>query len=103
MLELTDKTFNKTIKSDKPVLVDFWAPWCAPCMAMAPQFEKAAEELGDKAVFGKMNVDDNEKVPDKFGIQGIPTIMVFKDGEKIDEVVGAISKAKIVALAKRHL
>lgn len=103
MLELTDKTFKAAIKSDKPVLVDFWAPWCGPCVAMAPQLEKAAEELGDTAVIAKLNIDDNEKVPEKLGIQAIPTLMVFKNGEMVEEAVGAMSKAKIVALVKRHL
>ncbi len=103
MLELNDKTFGKAIKGDKPVLVDFWAPWCAPCLAMAPVLEKVAEELGDTAIVAKLNIDESEKISTRYDVQAIPTFMVFKDGEMVEEIIGAVSKTKLVAAVKKHL
>lgn len=103
MLELTDKTFLKTVHEKKAVLVDFWAPWCGPCLSMAPELEKAAEELGDSVLVCKFNIDDNEKTAIELEIQAVPTLLMFKDGALVDEHIGVLSKTKIVALAKKHL
>lgn len=88
-INITDDSFEKDVlKSDKPVIVDFWAPWCGPCLMMAPAFESLAEEYQGKVSFGKLNSDDNLMVPSEFGIQGIPTLIMFNNGEEVDRLVG---------------
>ena len=92
-LEITDSNFEEiVIKSEKPVLVDFWATWCGPCRMVGPIVDELAEEYKDKAVVGKMNVDDNSEVPSKFGIRNIPALLIFKNGEIVDKVIGAVPK-----------
>ena len=91
-LEITDANFDETIATDKPVLVDFWAEWCGPCRMIGPIVEELAGEYGDKAVIGKVNVDNNPNTAAKFGIRSIPTLLVFKNGEVVDKQVGATSK-----------
>ncbi|MFP4474129.1 MAG: thioredoxin [Desulfatibacillaceae bacterium] len=96
ILEISDDNFDSDVlKADKPVLVDFWAPWCGPCRAIGPIVEELAGELGDKVVFGKCNVDDNPVTPGKFGIRAIPTLMVFKGGEVVETITGLVQKPKI--------
>ena len=88
-IEITDQTFEQDVlKSDSPVIVDFWAPWCGPCLMMAPAFESLAEEYQGKVVFAKLNTDDNQHVPSAYGIQGIPTLILFKGGKEFDRLVG---------------
>ncbi len=88
-IEVTDDTFESTITDNKLVLVDFWAPWCGPCRMVAPVLDEIAGEHGDKVTIAKVNTDENQAVASKHGIMSIPTMMLFKDGEKIDQMVGA--------------
>lgn len=104
VLTLNDTSFEtEVIKSDKPVLVDFWATWCAPCKAIAPTIDAIAEEYDGQIKVGKVNVDDSPATPGKYGVRGIPTIILFKDGKVVDQVVGAVPKAQLEALIKKAL
>lgn len=101
--QLTDSDFDAAIKSGTPCLVDFWAPWCGPCKAIGPVVEELANEYVGKAVIAKMNVDDNPATPGKFGIRAIPTIILFKNGEVVDQVTGAVGKTQLVAMLNKAL
>lgn len=97
-IELTDANFDEIVlKSDKPVLVDFWAEWCGPCRIIAPFVKEISEELKDKAIVGKVDVDSNPGISAKFGIRNIPTLLFFKNGQIADKQVGAVQKSAIVA------
>ncbi len=91
-IEITDANFDEVIKSDKPVLVDFWAEWCGPCKMVGPVVEELAGDYEGKAVVGKMDVDSNPNTSMRFGIRSIPTLLVFKNGEVVDKQVGAVGK-----------
>ena len=96
IVELNDSSFDtEVINSDKPVLVDFWAPWCGPCKALAPVIDEISTDFADKVKVGKVNVDDNPEISMKFGIRSIPTLIVFKDGEVLDQIIGAVPKSEI--------
>ncbi|OCG21696.1 MULTISPECIES: thioredoxin TrxA [unclassified Gilliamella] len=96
IVQLSEVTFDKTVnESAKPVLVDFWAPWCGPCKMVAPILEEIVEEYGDKIVIAKLNVEENPNIAPKFGIRGIPTLLIFKNGQVVASQVGALSKVQL--------
>jgi len=104
ILELTDSNFEQEVlKSDKPVLVDFWAEWCAPCRMIAPTVEAIASEYADRAKVGKLNVDQNLDVTGRYSIRGIPTLLLFKGGQIQEQVVGATSKDVLTKLLDKHI
>ena len=99
---VTDQEFeDQVLKSTRPTLVDFWATWCAPCRAVAPVVEELAGQYGQQVNFRKLDIDNNPKVPMKYGIKGIPTLMLFKDGKVLDQLVGAAPKGQLEALIKK--
>ena len=101
---ITDDSFaSDVLASDVPVLVDYWAEWCGPCKMIAPILDELAKDYGGRLQVAKMNVDDNREVPGKFGIRGIPTLMLFKGGELAATKVGALSKAQLTAFLDGHL
>lgn len=96
-ISVTDDSFeNDVIKSDKPVVVDFWAEWCGPCKQIAPALDEIATEMSDQIVVAKVNIDENPGTPGKYGIRGIPTLLLFKDGEIVSQKVGAVPKSQLV-------
>ena len=96
IVELNDASFDsEVISSDKPVLVDFWAPWCGPCKALGPVIDEISNDFVDKVKVGKVNVDENPEISMKFGIRSIPTLLVFKNGEVQEQIIGAVPKSEI--------
>ena len=96
-VEITDENFeSEVIKSDKPVLIDFWAVWCGPCKMIAPIVEELASEYDGKVKIGKLDVDSNQQTSIKFGVRSIPTLLLFKDGKLKDTIIGAVPKKNIV-------
>lgn len=103
-LHVTDASFEQDVmKSDKPVLVDFTASWCGPCRMIAPIIEELAGEYAGKAVITKVDVDENPEISMNYGIRSVPTLMIFKGGQVVDQIIGAVSKDKIVAKLTPHL
>jgi thioredoxin 1 len=103
VIELTDATFDSQLKSHKFMLVDFWAPWCGPCRWVSPLLEQIARENAGRLVLGKLNVDENPMTSQRFGIEGIPTIMIVKEGKIVDHVVGALPKEDLEMVIRPYL
>jgi len=104
IVEFSDQNFDQEVlKSEKVVLVDFWATWCAPCRMIAPAVEAVAEQYADRAKVGKVNVDENMSVTGRYNIRGIPTLLLFKNGQIQEQVVGATTKEAISKLIEKHL
>jgi thioredoxin 1 len=103
-LNFTDDGFDRdVVNSDTPVLVDFWAPWCGPCKAMGPTVDAIASEYAGKVKVGKLNTDDNQATAMRFGIRGIPTLLLFKGGKIVDQRVGAMPKPEVVKMLTPHV
>lgn len=104
VVTLHDATFEQEVlKSETPVLVDFWAVWCGPCKAIAPAVEEIAREYKGKVKVAKLDVDDAQQTAQKFGIRSIPTLLVFKGGRVVDTIVGAVPKSKLVDAITKHV
>jgi thioredoxin 1 len=95
-VNVTEATFDGVVTSEQPVVIDFWAPWCGPCRAIAPVLDELARELGDQVTIGKVNVDEQPALAVRFGVQAIPQLAFFKDGVLKDRIVGAVPRAEIV-------
>lgn len=101
--EITDSNFQTAVLgADTPVLVDFWATWCGPCLAIAPHVEALAKEMEGKLTVGKVNIDDHPTIAGQFGVRSIPTLILFKGGKPVDQIVGAVPKAKLEEMVKKH-
>jgi len=100
---ITDGDFEKTLQAGKPVFIDFWAPWCGPCRIIGPIVEELAPSYNGKAIIGKVNVDDNPMIAQRFGVTSIPTLMMFKDGKLVDRAVGAMPKGELQKFIDRNL
>jgi thioredoxin 1 len=104
ILTLTDETFEQqVIKADKPVLVDFWAEWCGPCRMLAPTVDALASEFDGRMVVAKLNIDDHPMTPTRFNIRGIPTLLLFKGGKVVEQIVGLVDKGTLKRAIERHL
>lgn len=102
--EVTDATFDQIVlKSDKPVIVDYWADWCAPCKQIAPILEELSETYAGRMVFAKLDTNTNMNTPAKYGIMGLPTLQVFVNGDVVDSIVGAKPKGALVRAIEKHL
>lgn len=101
MKELDNKTFEAAIQSEKPVVVDFWAPWCGPCRIMGPVLEELNGEIGDKGEICKLNIDENPETATKYSVSTIPTMILFKKGEEIERMIGVRPKADVEAMIDR--
>jgi thioredoxin 1 len=102
--QVTDASFNQEVlESELPVLVDFWAPWCGPCRMVAPVLEEIAEQFKDQIKVVKLNTDENPSIASQYGIRSIPTLMIFKGGQRVDMVVGAVPKTTLAKTLEKHL
>jgi thioredoxin 1 len=102
LIQVTDSNFNEVVSRHSLALIDCWAPWCGPCLALAPAFEELAEEYAGKALFGKLNVDENPTTAECFQIFSIPTMLIMKNGREVDRIVGLVPKKHIEAVLGKH-
>ncbi|VVB54093.1 Thiol-disulfide oxidoreductase ResA [uncultured archaeon] len=102
-VEFTEANFQETIEKDKTVLVDFWANWCGPCRALAPTIKTIATEYEGKVTIGKLDVDEQPAIAEKYQVFSIPTMILFQDGKEVDRIVGLCAKDKITDMIKKHL
>ncbi len=104
IIEINDSNFeSEVVNSDVPVLIDFWAPWCGPCKAVAPMVEEISSSYEGRIKVGKLNVDENQSTTMKFGIRSIPTLIMFKGGEAVDQIIGAVPKGEIERVVEKSL
>jgi thioredoxin 1 len=104
LMQVTDKNFaTEVLQASLPVLVDFWATWCGPCRSIGPIVEGLAKEFEGKVKITKLNVDENPATPSQYGVRGIPTLILFKGGAIVDQVVGAVPKARLVAMIEKAI
>jgi thioredoxin 1 len=104
LLQVTDKNFHdEVLQASLPVLVDFWATWCGPCRSIAPVVEGLAKEFEGRLKVTKLNVDENPAIPSQYGVRGIPTLILFKGGKVVDQIVGAVPKARLVTMIEKAL
>jgi thioredoxin 1 len=96
VLQITDETLDEVLKTDKPVVIDFWAEWCGPCRMVSPIIEQLAEEYKDKVIVGKVDVDENNEATTRYGIRNIPTVLFIKNGQVVDKIVGSADKRLFV-------
>ena len=102
--QVSDKDFSaEVLQADLPVLVDFWATWCGPCRSIGPMVEELAKQFSGRIKVAKLNVDENPGIPSQYGVRGIPTLILFKGGKILDQIVGAVPKARLVALVEKAL
>lgn len=101
---VTEATFeNDVLNADRPVLVDFWASWCKPCLALGPKLEEIAQEMNSKIIVAKVNTDENPEIAARYGIRGIPTMILFKNGKEVEQLVGNQPKENIVAMINKNI
>ena len=104
LLHVSDKSFaNEVLQSDLPVLVDFWATWCVPCKSISPVVDELAKEYAGRVRIAKLNVDENPATPSQYSVRGIPTLILFKGGKVLEQIVGAVPKTRLVAMIEKAL
>lgn len=103
MTELTNQNFEETIASSQPTVIDFWASWCMPCKIFAPVFEQVSDTMTGKANFYKVNIDEQQELAQKYGVASIPTIIIFKDGAQVDQMVGVQPKEAVLSAVEKHV
>ena len=103
VVKLTSSSFDNFLNTDKPVLVDFWADWCMPCRMMAPIMDELAKAYEGKALFGKVNVDENSQISSRYGIMSIPHFLIFKNGKRVEKIVGAVGRDPLESAIKKYI